>query len=307
MWTIDKLNQYIEEKVEESLYLDYKAAGSLEKTEGKKTEISKDVSSFANSDGGTIIYGVTEFQSGATFLPEKIDPIDRKLFSKETLEQIINSRISPRIHGVKITPISIGEPEENKVVYVVDIPKSDTAHQACNNKYYRRYNFLSTEMVDWEIKDIINRQTKSNIKIEFIPKDERTDVKFISKMSHIPILFDIRAVNVGQRAVKFCDLMIYGDEIAASYIQPEPKLLPNKKVFELYFTNEQDYKVTLNEKEFVINSQRMVILPNTFRKIGEIKIISGFIRDNIKLHLSTSLDDNRIQKKIIGEQILEND
>jgi len=307
MWNIDKLNEYIEKKVEESLYLDYKAAGSLETSERKKTEISKDVSSFANSDGGTIIYGVSEYKSGTTFLPEKIDPIDRSIFSKETLEQIINSRISPRIHGIKITPITIGDPKENKVVYVVDIPKSDTAHQAYNNKYYRRYNFLATEMVDWEIKDVINRQTKSNVKIQFYPSGDHKDFKLISKMPHLKVLFDIRAVNVGQKAVKYCDLIIYGDKYAASYLIPEPKIHSDKNAFELYFTNEQDYKITLNDNEFVINSQRMVILPNTFRKIGEIEVYSSFIKDNIELHLSISLDDNRIDKKISGRQFFEMD
>ena len=45
--------------VEESAALDYKRADSLNKRDDKKkTEITKDVSSFANSAGGTIIYGI---------------------------------------------------------------------------------------------------------------------------------------------------------------------------------------------------------------------------------------------------------
>ena len=41
---------------EENINLDYKGADSLQKTESKKKAISIDVSAFANSDCGTIIY-----------------------------------------------------------------------------------------------------------------------------------------------------------------------------------------------------------------------------------------------------------
>ena len=59
-WDESKLNSYIDNAVEEGPELEYKASGSLRKQEGKKTEITKDVSSFANSAGGTIIYGIKE-------------------------------------------------------------------------------------------------------------------------------------------------------------------------------------------------------------------------------------------------------
>ena len=41
---------------------------------------------------------------------------------------------------------------------VVEIPKSLTAHQARDLRYYRRYNFESVAMVDYEIRDVMNRQ-----------------------------------------------------------------------------------------------------------------------------------------------------
>ncbi|WP_228414812.1 helix-turn-helix domain-containing protein [Chryseobacterium sp. G0201] len=61
MWTLEKINQFIKDCIEENIHLDYKGAGSISKVNEKKKEISKDVSAFANSDGGTIIYGVREF------------------------------------------------------------------------------------------------------------------------------------------------------------------------------------------------------------------------------------------------------
>src|SRR5690349_16195771 len=53
-WTIDRVQRMIADGIEESLHLDYKAAGALVKRPEKKSEIVKDVTAFANSDGGVI-------------------------------------------------------------------------------------------------------------------------------------------------------------------------------------------------------------------------------------------------------------
>lgn len=122
-WTIEKLNQLIQDQIEESNVLDYKAADALAKTDGKKNEISKDVSAFANSNGGVIIYGIKEFdEKSKAHLPEKIDPVSRVDISKEWLEQVISTKIQPKIEGIEIIPVTVNE-EDNTVVYVVEIPK----------------------------------------------------------------------------------------------------------------------------------------------------------------------------------------
>lgn len=155
-WNEAKILQMIEDGVEESLHLDYKASGSLAKTSAKREEIIKDVTSFANSDGGVIIYGVREHTSAdKKHLPADIDPINRMDFSKEWLEHVI-SNVSPRIPSLRIYPIAIAN-SDTKCVYVVEIPKGETAHQATDGRYYRRYNFESTFMRDHEVRDVMNR------------------------------------------------------------------------------------------------------------------------------------------------------
>ena len=57
-WDEDDILSMIKDEVQESINLDYKACDSLGKSDGRKREISKDVSAFANSAGGTIIYGI---------------------------------------------------------------------------------------------------------------------------------------------------------------------------------------------------------------------------------------------------------
>lgn len=162
-YNLEYLNQLILNKVEENLNLDYKAAGALNKQNNKTTEISKDVSALANSDGGIIIYGIKEGEVNK-HLPEKIDPINRKQFSKEWLEQIIQDKIRPRMSDFIIHPIDI---DEENVVYVVEVQQSNTAHQAFDKRYYKRFNFQSTAMYDYEIRDILNRSKSPKISLEF--------------------------------------------------------------------------------------------------------------------------------------------
>lgn len=162
------IESLIANQVEENINLDYKAAKSLDATSTaeKKLEISKDITAFANSNGGTLIYGVKEYDDKENrHLPERIDSLKRKEFSKERLEQIINSIISPRINNIEIIPIEINEFD---VIYIVNVPKSDTAHQATDKRYYRRYNFEILSMYDYEIRDVMNRNKFPKIELEFI-------------------------------------------------------------------------------------------------------------------------------------------
>jgi len=156
------LQQCIDNQYQESLHLEYKESRSLSTTK----EISKDVSAFANSDGGLIIYGIRE----QDHLPIAIDEgIDQSNFSKERLEDIITSNIAPKIEELIISRIPL--PEKNSA-FAIKIPKSYRGpHQDRHtNKYYRRFNFKSEPMEDYEIKDIRNRMATTpallNVDIE---------------------------------------------------------------------------------------------------------------------------------------------
>jgi hypothetical protein len=165
-WDKEKVQQYINDEIEENSNLDYKAADALGKNDERKKEITKDVSAMANSAGGIIIYGIREYNAhGKKHLPEKLDGIDRILFPKEWLEHIINS-IQPRLEGLTIFPVEI-DTGQNHVVYVVEILQSTTAHQAKDYRYYKRFNFESVPMEDYEVRDVMNRLTTPNAQVEF--------------------------------------------------------------------------------------------------------------------------------------------
>jgi predicted HTH transcriptional regulator len=147
----------INQKLSESLTLDYKTSGALGKQYYERDELIKDVTAFANSCGGQLIYGV--IQNGG--IPLEIDiGIDKTRISLEWLEQVIETNVSPRIQGVRIKEIQLSESNANMVAYVITVPQATTLapHQNMRDrKYYRRFERQSVAMYDCEIRDALRR------------------------------------------------------------------------------------------------------------------------------------------------------
>jgi|MTBAKMStandDraft_1061839.scaffolds.fasta_scaffold10264_1 hypothetical protein len=158
--TIEDLEKYILNEIQENIHLDYKASPALSKK--KRDEICKDISAFANSDGGVVIYGIEEVNA----LPTSLDSgVDTSKINREWIEQILTTNISPEIPGIEIVEIKI-DPQYS--YFVLKIPKSHNApHQAPDNKYYKRYNFMSSPMEHYEIEDIRNRSINIPSLVDF--------------------------------------------------------------------------------------------------------------------------------------------
>lgn len=160
-WTQQRLEAMIVNKAEESIHLDFKAAGALGKEDGKRKEICKDVSAFANSDGGVLIYGLNEADHKA----DSFDFVDGDIFTKEWLEQTINDGIQRRIEGIHIHPVRFDD-DIKKTVYVVEVPVSFAApHMSKDNRFYKRYNFMSVLMEEYEVRHSYDRKKRAKLKI----------------------------------------------------------------------------------------------------------------------------------------------
>jgi len=194
------LIRLIQAEVQESLYLDYKSSGSLLNTNYNKSEISKDVSSFANSDGGQIIYGITE----EGHLPQEVDGVELRTGQREWLEQVINSNIQPRISGLLLRQIDL-DSKPDRCVFVVDIPVSYTAHQARDKKYYKRYNFLSIPMEDYEIRQTMNRGREPILQLVIRNEPVSLPIRVLNKQ--VGLNFFVK--NVGRISAKSCCYNLY--------------------------------------------------------------------------------------------------
>lgn len=161
--TFEEVKLLVNGKVQENLHLEYKSSELLIGNPGLK--IARTISSFAHSDGGAVIYGVIEKDG----LPDRVDSgVSNAQRSRESLEQLVTSHITPNIDGLGIYPISVSK---HRSIFVVEVPKSlGKLHQCSDHKYYKRHNFQSQPMEHYEIKDVRNRSIKMqrlvNIELE---------------------------------------------------------------------------------------------------------------------------------------------
>ena len=173
-WNFERLNKIVQQKTQEKFDLEFKPCDELRWGEGTynpqnsgepKTrddvldELSRDVSSMANSAGGTIIYGIKENHKTSTAKSLDNKPFngsEGKVRGPEWLDEVIRSNVSPSPNA-KITPIFDHEDKEKGWYYIVEIEQGITAHQARDKKFYRRHNTTRSEMEQHEILDVINR------------------------------------------------------------------------------------------------------------------------------------------------------
>ena len=205
-WTRDDLEDLIKDDVRESLTLDYKSSRSLGKESKHRNELSKDVSAFANSAGGIIVDGIVEKAQK----PDNVDGgCDDSLISREWLEQTIGTLIQPRIQGIVIRQVPLAE---GRSAYVVSIPQATSLapHQANDNKYYRRFNFESVPMADYEIRDTMRRATTPDLYLEYHFTD------FLETMEGLMTLMTVIVGNRSQEPAFYSTVDIAIDRRAAS-------------------------------------------------------------------------------------------
>lgn len=127
------LRELISNQVVEGKNIEYKSILSVNTEEDKK-EFLTDISSFANTAGGHIVYGMTEDKG----LPLDLVGISMDDTDKEKLriEGIIRDGISPRIIGVSIQVVRL---ENQKCAIVIFVPKSWSAPHAVTYKKSSRF------------------------------------------------------------------------------------------------------------------------------------------------------------------------
>ncbi len=161
----EDLDHIIKMGIEENIHLEYKRELNSNKN------IAKSLSSFANSDGGNIIYGILE----EDHKPVNINPMDPKEI-KEKLDHVAHNGIDPPLN-VKIWPVDIQTETNQGQVYVVYVPKKyPYLHYAkTSHRYYKRTNFSSVPMERYEIEQafklISEKESSINLVLDKIEKE----------------------------------------------------------------------------------------------------------------------------------------
>ncbi len=177
-WWNAELKRMLEEQRPEDLYLDYKdkasllpnrrSGGGVDKQK-RAEDISKDVSSFLNSDGGVLVYGVPETtdpnMTGGAPIPGGPDVgFQRGEIDKETVENLITSNIQPR-PGPDLFRVS-EVPYDGRVVFVVEVAVGiGDVWQGRDKRYYKRFNYKAEPMEHYEINLARNRNVGPDLKL----------------------------------------------------------------------------------------------------------------------------------------------
>ena len=166
----EKIDSWVSTKTPESIFIDYKKELKFN-DQKEKIDLAKDVSSFANTKGGCLLYGIDEdrHNKDSAPIPKEdygIEPIKGELID---VENILSSIISPPLPELRIRQISV-ENKVDKYVYLIWHPKSWMApHMVSgfkNNRYYKRGNFKSEPMEEHEIDLLYQARSLSNIKLK---------------------------------------------------------------------------------------------------------------------------------------------
>ena len=151
------------------------------------------------------IYGISEKNHKAN----DFSFIDGNIFNKEWLEQIISSTINRNIPDLKIYPVrKSGNLKET--LYVVQIPSSiEAPHMSREKRFYRRAQFESVIMEEYEIRQLYGRRVKSELFLRgfSIGLDESNDAEKFC------FTCETGVVNEGEKLEKDYKINVYFSNI----------------------------------------------------------------------------------------------
>lgn len=147
--TLDTVKRLIENKVQEGKIIDYKESLSVITNDDKK-EFLADLASFANGDGGNLIYGVKEVDGIPTDICGfNVDSIDAEILK---LENLIRDCTDPRVQGVLINYTTL---DNGQFVLAIYIAKSfNPPHVIKIGSHWRFYSRNSKGKYQLDVSEL---------------------------------------------------------------------------------------------------------------------------------------------------------
>ena len=113
-------------------------------------ELSREVSAFANTEGGDLFLGIDEDRKSKPRVATAVDGVPVEL-APERLQQLIEGNVSPYLPGIRVQRVPLSKTPD-KVAFVIKIPQGSTAYQAKDGRYYGRSEFEVKFLPDHEVR-----------------------------------------------------------------------------------------------------------------------------------------------------------
>jgi len=187
-----------------------------------RDELAKQLSAFANTGGGRILYGVTD--DGQVSNGGISVVIKGGKSPKDWLESVIPILTEYEVVGVNVYPVSAQSPgsaiQPGKSLYVVDIPDSERApHQSKRDwRYYVRLGSTSQPAPHRLIEDIRNRARYPNLDVIHSELYTVSPQKLPDLKAQVSLQVRLTVKNLGRvKANNACILVEGGGRLA---VQP---------------------------------------------------------------------------------------
>ncbi len=147
--SIDDILSLVDERVPEGVHLEFKQAMY---PNNKRDEMLRDITAFANADGGYLILGIEEDGNDHA---KALSPIPEPVKTANSIRQICLSGITERIERLEIQAYETGF---NQGVVVIHVPSSDRRPHMVTfeerNEIVRRYERMKLKMTLAELRDL---------------------------------------------------------------------------------------------------------------------------------------------------------
>lgn len=141
---LEDIQSLIQNRIAESITLEYK-----QELDRDNKEIAKDISALANTDGGTLIYGIKSQDK----IPTGINWLAGSGI-EERIQNVVMTTIQPKLEGMQV--IRLPNPDnDSEAIFLVSVPKSPDAPHMVYNRYYIRRGSVSSPMEDIDVRSAI--------------------------------------------------------------------------------------------------------------------------------------------------------
>ena len=154
------IEKLIELRLEESIDLEFKRADEISVTnENVLNKLSVIVTSFANTVGGYLVYGIDTKRRKA----RELNFIKDQTITPDIIQKHLSQRIQKKLDGLKVHRV-IFDHDESKSVIVICVPESRYApHMAYDNRYYKRHQYKEHVMLEHEVRQAYHKTTVADI------------------------------------------------------------------------------------------------------------------------------------------------